>query len=153
MQRIREEGVATVGLSNVPIKMEWFFDLEGNKTKFNWLLHETALEYYSRIQDSEALTDYREQYNSQQIAQFCTYYARRMKKSLLNCLKGRTKSVIHYRDYIDDFYPHHDDRLNSTLEDVAFEAWSHMLSECENCPSQCLVYYQSRSFEFDVYED
>ena len=137
----------------IPIRIEWFHHLEGEKTKLNWFLLETALEHYDRIMGSAALAAYREQYSSQQIAQFCTYYARRMRKSLLNCLKGRTKSVIHYRDYVDDFYPHHDDSLNRALEGVAIEAWRHMLSACENCPAQCLIDYRSRSFDFDVYED
>jgi len=137
----------------IPIRIEWFHHLEGEKTKLNWFLLETALEHYERIMGSAALAAYREQYSSEQIALFCTYYARRMRKSLLNCLKGRTKSVIHYRDYVDDFYPHHDNRLKRLLEDAAIEAWSHMLAACENCPAQCLVDYRSRSFDFDVYED
>jgi hypothetical protein len=139
--------------NKTPIQMEWFYYIEGDKTKFNWLLLETALECFSRISDSEALKDYRKQNNAQQIALFCTYYARRMKKSLLNCLRGRTKSVIHYRDYIDDYYPHHDDCLNRTLEDIAIEAWRHMLDACENCPHGCPYDYNSITTLFDEYED
>jgi len=142
-----------MGANHTPIRMEWFYYLEGEKTKFNWLLLETSLEHFFRILDSEALAVYRKQYNAQQIAQFCTYYARRMKKSLLNYLRGRAKSVIHYRDYIDDFYPHHSDKLNRALEDMAVEAWSHMLSACENCPQQCLYDYKAKSLQFDKWKE
>jgi hypothetical protein len=139
--------------NSTPIQMEWFYHIEGDKTKFNWFLLETALEHFSRIRDSGPLEAYRKQYGDQQIAQFCAYYARRMKKSLLNCLRGRTKNVIHYRDYVDDFYPQHANSLNRTLEDVAIEAWSHMLSACENCPQGCLYDHESATTLFDEYED
>jgi hypothetical protein len=84
---------------------------------------------------------------------FCAYYARRMKKSLLNCLRGRRKSVLHYRDYVDDFYPHHDDQLNRALEDTAVDAWAYMLSSCENCPQQCLYDYEAKSPQFDKWKE
>jgi hypothetical protein len=141
-----------MGLSYTPIKIEWFHNIEGEKTKLNWFLLETALEYYSRIMDNDTLSSYRELYDKEQIALFCTYYTRRMKKSLLNCLKGRTKSVIHYRDYVDDYYPHHDDSLNRELEDIAIKAWRHMLDACENCPQDCIYDYESRTTLFDEYE-
>jgi uncharacterized Fe-S radical SAM superfamily protein PflX len=114
---------------------------------------ETALEHFFRVRDDGALAVYSERYDDQHLALFCTYYARRMKKSLLNCLRGRTKSVIHYRDYIDDYYPHHDDQLNRRLEDAAIEAWRHMLSSCESCPQQCPYDYKARSWQFDEWKD
>ena len=136
-----------------PIRIEWFYDLEGHKTKFNWFLLEIALEYYDRIQSSQALSAYCEQYGQEQIAQFCTYYARRMKKGLLNFLRGRAKHVIAYQEIIDDFYPHHSDKLNRMLHDVAKEAWESMLSGCENCPQQCLCDYKSRTRLFENHKD
>jgi len=136
-----------------PIRFEWFYNLEGWKTKLNWFLLETALECFFRIRGSAALADYRKQYDDRHIAQFCTYYARRMKTSLLNCLKGRTKSVVHYRAYVDDFYPHHSDRLNRALEDAAIEAWGHMLSACEGCPNDCLYDYKAETTLFDDHKD
>jgi uncharacterized Fe-S radical SAM superfamily protein PflX len=142
-----------MGANYTPIQYEWFYYLEGEKTKLNWLLLETALEHFFRIRDSEALAAYREQYGDKQIAQFCAYYARRMKKSMLNYLQGRTKRVLHYRDYVDDFYPHHDGQLNRTLEDMAVEAWSHMLSACENCPQQCPYDHKARTALFDEWKD
>jgi len=44
-----------MGLCYTPIKLEWFYYLEGEKTKLNWFLLEIALEYYDRIRDSQEL--------------------------------------------------------------------------------------------------
>ena len=142
-----------MGLCYTPIELEWFYYLEGEKTKLNWFLLEIALEYYDRIRDSQELVTYREQYSEQQIAQFCAYYARRFKKSVLNCLCGRRKSIVIYREHISDFYPQHSDELNSELNAVAWEAVDHMLSGCEHCPQQCLGDYKARSPFFEEYQD
>jgi len=139
--------------SRTPIRIEWFYYLEGEKTKLNWFLLEIALEYYDRIKDSPDLASYRKQYDDMQIAQYCTYYARRMKESLLRCLRGQRKSIILYKEHIDDFYPHHTKEMNMALSKVANEAWAHMLDACENCPQQCLDDYMARSRDFDVYGD
>jgi len=137
----------------IPIKIEWFYYLEGDRTKLNWLLLEVALEYYSRIIESPGLASYREQYDEKQIAQFCTYYVRRLKDGLLKFLRGKRKCINLYQEHITDFYPHHTHQMNSALSAVAQEALSHMLSACKNCPQQCPIDYQSRSFDFDIYKD
>jgi len=139
--------------NNTPIQMEWFYYLEGDKTKLNWFLLEVALEYYDRIMDSPELESYRTQYDKKQIAQYCTYYVRRMKESLLKCIRGQRKSVILYAEYIADFYPHHSDQQNKILSKVGNEAWDHMLTACKHCPQQCLSDYKSRSAIFDDYKD
>ena len=142
-----------MGLSYTPIQIEWFYHLEGNRTKLNWFLLEVALEYYGRIMESPELKSYRDQYNKEQIAQYCTYYVRRMKEGLLKCIRGQRKRSNIYQEHITDFYPHHTHQMNSTLSAVAEEALTHMLSACKNCPQQCLIDYQSRSMDFDVYKD
>ena len=139
--------------SQTPFEMGWFYNLEGYKTKINWLLMEIALEYYDHIMDSQTLADYRKQYDDKQIAQYCTYYVRRLKESLLKCLRGQRKNVIFYRDYIDDFYPHHTEQQNRVLSKVAMEAFDHMMSSCEHCPQQCLRDYRSISHDFEIYKD
>jgi hypothetical protein len=142
-----------MGLNYTPIQMEWFYYLEGDRTKFNWFLLEVALEYYTRIMDSHELKSYREQYNKEQIAQYCTYYVRRLRDGLLKFIRGRRKSINIYQEHITDFYPHHTHQMNSKLSAVAQEALMHMMSACKNCPGQCLIDYQSRSMDFDVYKD
>jgi hypothetical protein len=141
-----------MGPSYTPIQIEWFYYLEGEKTKLNWFLLEIALEYYDRIRDSQALAPYREQYDENQIAQFCAYYARRMKKGMLDCLRGRRKTIVVDQGYITDFYPQHSGQLNDLLLSVAKEAVDHMLSGCKHCPQGCLYDYQAKSPLFDTYK-
>jgi hypothetical protein len=139
--------------NTTPIQMEWFFHLEGEKTKLNWYLMEIAMEHYDRIRDSEALAHYREQYDEKQIAQFCAYYARRLKPALLNYLRGRRKTVIFHHEHVGDFYPHHGLNLNRALNRVARDAFDHMWYACKGCPQQCLNDYEATSPLFDRYKD
>ena len=139
-------------LNNSPIQMEWFNNIEGEKTKLNWFLLEIALEYYNRIMESPNLKTYRKQYSNKQIAQYCTYYARRTKEDLLKYLKGRRKTIHLYQEYIDDFYPHHTDMQNEILSDIGNEAYGHMLNSCNICPQQCLRDYRSKSIFFETYK-
>jgi hypothetical protein len=135
-----------------PIQMEWFENLYGHKTKMNWFLLEFALDYYGFIHTSPALKEYRKQYADQQIAQYCTYFVRRLKDSMLKCFRRRTKTVIFYRDYADDFYPHHGGEMNGALIEVAMSVYEKMRHSCKNCIHQCMDDYQSRCFCFEEYE-
>ena len=139
--------------SSTPINMSWFHNLEGEKTKLNWFLFEVALEYYDRIMYSPDLKSYRERYDKEQIAQYCTYYVRRMKAGLLKFLRKQRKCINLYQEHITDFYPHHSHQLNSALSEVAEEALTHMLAACKNCPQQCLLDYRSRTADFDIYKE
>ena len=139
-----------MGVCSTPIQMEWFYYLEGEKTKLNWFLLEFALSYYEHIRDNSELTSYREQYDEQQVAQFCAYYARRLKEGLLNCLRGKRKRLAFYIDYVNDFYPQHGSQMNSLLHNEAMEAYDDM-PFCGNCPHQCLQDYMAKSPFFDKY--
>ena len=142
-----------MGLSFTPIEMEWFYYVEGEKTKLNWFLLEVALEYYGRIRDSEELAAYREQYDERQRAQFCAYFAKRLKKNLLDCLRGRRKTVVIDQEHINDFYPHFGDAISNLLAKAAKDAVGHMLAACERCPNQCLRDYRAGCPYFDQYKD
>jgi hypothetical protein len=139
--------------NRTPIRKKWYLNLEGDRTKFNWFLMEIALEYYDRIRTSTALAAYREQYGERHIAQYCAYHTRRMKKGLLNYLRGRAKQFALLREHVDDFYPNHDDSLNGLLYITARDAWDHMLSRCAKCPQECLNDYSARTTLFDDYID
>ena len=136
-----------------PIQMEWFYYLYGEKTKLNWFLMEFALEYYDHIMDSPKLKDYRIQYNKEQIAQYCTYFTRRFKESVLKCLRGKRKSVIFYDEHISDFYPHFTDPQVRQLCHVASYAWKELVNNCLACPEQCYRDYESRSYNFEKLKD
>ena len=137
----------------IPMRYEWFHNIEGYRTKFNWFLMETALEHYDRIMENDGLAKYRELYTKERIALFCTYFARRMKESLLINLRGKRKSIRLYNEYIDDYYPNHDRETNELLLEMAEDAWSHKIDSCEHCPKQCLIDYKSSCIDFDIYQD
>ena len=140
-------------MNDSPIQMEWFYYLYSEKSKLNWYLLEFALDYYTRIRDSNELALYREQYSEEQIAQYCAYYARRLQESLLNYLRGRRKTVIFYREYAGDFYPHHDRGLTILLSRTARESFDDMWNACEVCTQRCLDDYLAASSFFERYKD
>ena len=139
--------------SRIPMRYEWFHNIEGYKTKLNWFLLESALEHYDRIMENDTLSKYRELYTKEQIAIFCTYYAKRMKASILCNLRGKRKRIHLFAEYIDDFYPNHDRKTNDLLSKMAHDAWAYKMESCRNCPKQCLVDYKSRCIDFDIYQD
>jgi len=151
-RQIGNGGGTVMQMNNSPIQMEWFYYLEGEKTKLNWFLFEIALEYYSRIMESSELKAYKKQYNNKQIALYCTYYARRGKTDVLKYIKGRRKHLHTYKEYIDDYYPNRTNEENDILSKVGNETWEHMLNACHACPQQCLNDYQSRSIFFEKYK-
>ena len=139
-------------LLNSPIKMKWFYNLYGEKTKLNWFLYEFALEYYDHIMDNPELTDYRRNYNKEQIAQYCTYFTRRLKESVLKAVRGQRKTVIFYQEHIADFYPHFSDIQIKILSTTAMKAYND-LEFCETCPDNCLLDYENRSYNFEIHKE
>ncbi len=135
-----------------PIKAEWFYDNEQEQTKINWFCFEYALEFYTFIMASESLGEYRKKNSPEQIAAFCTYFAKRMKKSLYDKLARLTSAVIIDEEYIADYYPQNPQRENLIFIDVAGKAWDHLLSVCETCPVRCISEREQRSQFFDRYE-
>jgi len=136
-----------------PIKMEWFEDLKGYKTKLNWFLFEFALDYYNFIRQRSELEAFRKQHNEQQIAQYCAYYARRLQPGLLKYIRGRTKRMIFYEEHVHDFYPYYDEAMVFTLNKVAIEAMACLLETCVACGQMCLDDYEAGSRFFNDYKD
>jgi molybdopterin-guanine dinucleotide biosynthesis protein A len=139
-------------LNNTPIQIEWFYFIEGDKSKLNWYLLEISLEYYDRIMGSQDLSAYREEHNETQIALYCAYYARRLKKSLLNYIRRRNKTVIFYQEYVSDYYPQYEDNLTLALSRTARASFDHMWPVCMACPQQCLWEHEDTSPLFDEYK-
>jgi uncharacterized Fe-S radical SAM superfamily protein PflX len=135
-----------------PIKAEWFYKDESEKTKINWFCFEYALEFYTFIMKSEALRKYRARNSSEEIAAFCAYFAKRMKKSVYDQLAKITPEVIIDEEYIADYYPKNTQCQNIVFIYVAGEAWDNLLSVCEVCPTRCISEREKRSEFFDRYE-
>jgi uncharacterized Fe-S radical SAM superfamily protein PflX len=135
-----------------PIKAEWFYKDEKEKTKINWFCFEYALEFYTFIMKSEALQKYRKRNSREEIAAFCTHFAKQMKKSVYDKLARITPVVIIDEEYIASYYPKNTQRQNKVFIEVAGEAWDNLLSACEVCPVRCISEREKRSDFFDRYE-
>jgi uncharacterized Fe-S radical SAM superfamily protein PflX len=135
-----------------PIKAEWFYKDESEKIKMNWFCFEYALEFYTFIMKSEALRKYRAKNSSEEIAAFCAYFAKKMKKSVCDRLAGFTSAVIGDEEYIAEYYPQNTQRQNIVFIKVAGEAWDNLLSACVVCPIRCISEREQRSEFFDRYE-
>lgn len=135
-----------------PIKAEWFYNDESERTKINWFCFEYALDFYTFIMKNKSLQKYRARNSSNEIAVFCAYFAKRMKKSLYDQLNGITPEVIIDEDYIADYYPSNTQRQNIVFMDAAGEAWESLLSACVVCPNRCISERDKTSEFFDRYE-
>jgi len=141
-------------LNPTPIQMEWFYDIYGHKTKFNWFLMEYAMDYYMDIMGNEQLEFYRKQYSKTQIAHYCTYFAKRMNPVLLKVVRRQRKSMCFYHEHISDIYPHLAEDQIDLLCTVAVEVWNNMLPNCSHgCTQRCLADYASRSHNFEHFAD
>ena len=138
-------------LESEAIKAEWFLEGENPKIKLNWFLYEVALEYYSFIQRSKALSQYRVAHSETEIARFCTYYAKRMRKSVLARLAGLTDATVIEEECISDYYPENSARTNRSLLKAACEAWDSHLAVCEICPTRCISERDRYCGFFDSY--
>lgn len=134
-----------------PIKPEWFYSNEKEKTKINWFCFEYALELYTAIMKSSALKRYKAITKPENIADFCTYLALRMKKSVYDRLSGATDAVIMDEEYIESYYPEHTQHQNMKIMNVAFEAWDSLVAICETCPTRCISERERKSEFFDEY--
>ncbi len=137
---------------NPPIKAEWFYTDESEQTKINWFCFEYALEFYTFIIKSQALRKYCKRNSNDEIAAFCAYFAKRMKKSVYDQLGPITPVTIIDEEYIADYYPKNTQRQNMVFIDAAGEAWDNLLSICEACPSRCISEREKRSEFFDSYK-
>jgi len=140
-------------VSDGKIKAEWFYETEEGKTKLNWFLYETALEYQMYINNTPALEAFRVSHGDRNIALFCTHFSKQMKGSVLERLEGDTDALIFYYEYITDFYPGLEQTQADLLMDVAEMAWDSHLSVCEACPTRCVSDKDGKCYMFDSYAE
>jgi hypothetical protein len=120
------------------IKEEWFYVGEEEKTKLNWFLYESALEYHMFIKGDRYLGTFRKTHGPVKIGEFCTYYAKRMRASVIERLEGKSDATTLYEEYITDFFPRIRRKDMLRLMKVAEAAWESHLSVCVVCPVRCL---------------
>jgi uncharacterized Fe-S radical SAM superfamily protein PflX len=132
-----------------PIKANWFYVFASEKTKFNWFCYEYACQFYDHIRRSGKLKRWRSQRSDLQIAEFCAYFSKRMKQSVLDKLAGITDITIVDEEYIADYYHENTHGQNMAIMKVAGEAWDELLSACEVCPNRCISERHARSEFYD----
>jgi uncharacterized Fe-S radical SAM superfamily protein PflX len=119
------------------IKSSWFCVYD-DRIKFNWFSYEYALKLYDYVKESKRLKKWGSVKTDIEIANYCAYFAKRMKQAVADKLSGVTDIVELDEEYIADYWHTNTQRENKVLNEVAGEAWDRLLSVCETCPTRCL---------------
>ncbi|HOJ12713.1 MAG TPA: hypothetical protein PK733_19280 [Clostridiales bacterium] len=135
-----------------PIKAKWFYMFASEKIKFNWFCYEYACMLYDHIRKSERLKKWKSERSDLQVAEFCAYFAKRMKQAVLDKLNGLTDATTADEEYIADYCHENTHKQNLIIMDIAGEAWDELLSSCEVCPNRCISERYARSEFFDRME-
>jgi hypothetical protein len=136
------------------IPASWFYMDEREKVKINWLLYEFACKFYEYIEESrnKAVTRWKARHSDEQVAEFCAYYSKRMRQSVLNLLDGTTGMTEVYEDYISDYCHVNTHRDNAAIQEVGRIAWDDLMGVCAACPCKCLHNIYERCEFFDRME-
>jgi uncharacterized Fe-S radical SAM superfamily protein PflX len=123
-----------------PVQASWFYIDSNEKVKLNWFLYEYACSLYVHINRSrkKALAKWKAQRDEEQIAEFCAYFSKRMRQSILDKLAGRTEETIGDEEYICDYCHTNTHRDNVAILEVAESAWDELLDSCVACPNRCI---------------
>ncbi|OQA89258.1 MAG: hypothetical protein BWY27_00862 [Bacteroidetes bacterium ADurb.Bin234] len=135
-----------------PIKASWFYVFESEKIKINWFCYEYACTFYDHIRKSTKLKKWCSKRSDLQIAEFCAYFAKRMKQAVLDKLAGITDVTTADEEYIADYCHENTHRQNIVVLSVAMQAWDELLSICEVCPNRCISERNEKSEFFVRYE-
>jgi len=119
------------------IKASWFCVYD-DRIKFNWFSYEYALKLYDFVKGSKRLKKWVSGKTDIEVANYCAYFAKRMKQAVTDKLSGVTDIVELDEEYIADYWHTNTQRENKALNEVAGEAWDQLLSVCETCPTRCL---------------
>ena len=136
-------------MPELKVKSYWFYNAERGKVKLNWFLYEYACVLYDHIRDSrkKAIGRWRSKRSSEQIAEFCAYYAKRVRLSVNYWLVGATKEAEFEDTYASDYCHTNTQRENDAIFEVAVDAWAELQESCSACPCRCLSErYESCSF-------
>lgn len=126
-----------------------FYQDAGDKVKMNWLCYEYANNLFMEIRSDGGLKQYREKHSAGEIATFCVYFTKRLRKSVFDSQLGHTKGVSIRESYICEFYPDIDEKQMRRLLESAGKAWREQVSGCAVCPNRCLTDGWARTDMFD----
>jgi len=137
--------------SHPHIRTTWFYIDEDEKTKLNWLVYEYACELYDVIRSSrkKALKAWKAERNDEQIAEYSAYYAKRMRKSLIDLLEGRSKVIDALGAFVTDYVHSTTYDASDALIELGGDAWGKLMGICSVCPQRCLQEANRLSDFFD----
>lgn len=132
------------------IKPTSFYSNEQEKTKLNWFCYELALSFELAIK-SKLGQKLKRRYgiDEEKIADFSIYFAKEMKKIILQKLSGVIETVYISYELIEAYFPSLSDRMNDKILDAIAEAWDGQLSICETCPTRCVTERDNYCTMFD----
>ena len=115
-----------------------FYKDDGDKIRLNWFLYEYANMLHMNIISNPKLKRYRKLHTEDQIAVFCIYFSKRMRKSIYDRQIGKTNSVVFNGKYVYEFYPDSSYAQTQWLLELALDTWNEQLQNCGGCPNECL---------------
>ena len=116
-----------------------FYKDKGDQILQNWFLYEYANILFSKIEEGPALAVYRKKHSEGDIAAFCVYFSKRLRKSISDVQSKRASRVVIDARYIYEFYPGNTRTQTQSLLEAAGVAWDEHIQICANCPNQCLT--------------
>jgi len=135
-----------------PVKPEWFSMPYDDKTKMSWLHYEYACRLYTWIEDSQnkIVRRWGKRHSKEQIAEFCAYFSKRMQPSMYDIVEGNSTVLSCKVGYVRDYCHSNGSRENSELTELAQQAMSELLDDCNDCPDQCLSEPGAYCDHFDI---
>jgi hypothetical protein len=122
------------------IKTAWFYREEVEKNRLNWFLFEYACKLYEYVNESrnKTVAKWRLKRSGEQLADFCAYFAKRMRSNVHRHLyKGQDGHIVD-EVYIFDYCHTNKQRETDAILKVCEAAWLDHLKVCSVCPVACL---------------
>jgi len=137
-----------------PVKPQWFSMPYDEKTKMSWFHFEYACLLYNHIANTRKKTVRRwsKQQSGEQIAEFCAYFSKRMQPCMYDIVEGHSTKLSCNVGYVRDYCHSNSRQENSELTELAQQAISELLDDCNDCPNLCLSEPGAYCDFFDILE-
>ena len=122
------------------IPASWFYKEDNEKIKLNWFLYEFACDFFELLYEdrTKRIANWKVKLTDEQMAEFCAYYSKRMKRSLVDFLEHKTRTIKVYDEYLADYCHANTRRENGVITKIGSAAWDKMMKSCAVCPDKCL---------------
>jgi len=124
-----------------PVRPEWFSVPYDDKTKMSWFHYEYACLLYSRIVNSrrKIISQWSKRHSDEQMAEFCAYFSKRMQPCMYDIVEGHSTELSCKVGYVRDYCHGNSRQENTELTELARQAMSGLLDDCNDCPNLCLT--------------